>query len=334
MSSKRPIPVMSYVEPPATDKKAKQLVAYPDTPEEQRFTFYDRIEIGRYRGEGASLPGVVFILDPTVSSRHCAITQAEDGRCYIRDMSRNGTRLEGRRLVPNAEVAIEVGQSISVGNQHELLLSGEPAEATAADTMDGVGATVQQVTLINATVLVGDISDYTVLVQRQDSIAIQEAIRRVFGKLETKVTQLGGTVKEFRGDAILAFWEENLFENQAVEACRAALALDRFASELASDASIWHISDFPLRMDWALATGPVTIDSIGSDRRTGLSLIGTPVVLAFRIEKYANNETGPIVVCPTTRDKALGFFEFVDLGDKYCKGFDDPSRIYALVGPS
>ena len=97
--------------------------------------------------------------------------------------------------------------------------------------------------------------------------------------------------------------------------------------------AFWHIPDAPFQMDWALATGPVTIDTIGGDRPTGLSLIGAPVVLAFRIEKYANSETGPIVVCPVTRDKALGTFEFKDLGDKHCKGFDEAARIYALIGP-
>jgi class 3 adenylate cyclase len=64
-----------------------------------------------------------------------------------------------------------------------------------------------------------------------------------------------------------------------------------------------------------------------------LSLIGAPVVLAFRIEKYADNETGPIVVCPATRDKASSAFQFKDLGEKPCKGFDDLARVYALIGP-
>jgi len=333
VTSKQPISGMSYVEPLAAEKNAKQLVAYSDTPQEQRFTFYDHIEIRRHSEEHENLPGVLFLLDPIVSSRHCVITQTEDGRCYIRDMSRNGTRLEGRRLVPNVEVEIEVGQSIRVGDQHQFLLSGEPVEARANRSAGAGVPTMQQVTSITVTVLVGDIRDYTVLVQRDDSIAIQQGIRRVFHKLENKVTQLGGTVKEFRGDAIFAFFEEDLFDNQAIEACRAALSLDQLARELATDRAVWQIADAPLQMEWAMATGPVTIDSIGGDHPTGLSLIGAPVVLAFRIEKYANSETGPIVVCPVTRDKASDAFEFKDLGDKHCKGFDDAVRIYALTGP-
>jgi len=322
---------MVYITPLAIDENAKQLVAYPDTPQEQRFTFFDQIEIGRYSEDRKNFPGVLHLWDLTVSSRHCMITQTEDGRCYIRDMSRNGTRLDGRRLVPNVEVEIKVGQSVSVGHEHEFLLSGEPAEATLLHAVGGRG-TMQDVTSIVVTVLVGDIRDYTVLVQRADAMAIQQAIRRVFHKLENKVIQLGGTFKEYRGDAIFAYWEEHLFENQAVEACHASLALDQLARELVADRTVWDIPDVPFQMDWALATGPVTIDSMGDDRPTGLSVIGAPVLLAFRIEKFADNDTGPIVVCPVTREKALGSFEFVDLGEKHCKGFKNAARIHALIG--
>ncbi len=309
-----------------------ELVAGRGTPDEQRFVFGDRIEIGRYQDRD-DLPGILLLRDPTVSSRHCVISQAEDGRCYIRDMSRNGTRVDGRRLVPNVEVEIKAGQTISVGDQHELGLYGDPDEAAAPHPKRNPLLTVvQRAAAVNVTVLVGDIRDYTVLVQRPDSIAIQQALRQVFHKLQDKVLQLNGTVKEFRGDAILAFWEEDRFENAAIEACRAAVALEQLGRELGTDDSVWNIPDVHFQMDWALATGPVTIDSIGSDHAAGLSLIGAPVVLAFRIEKYADHETGPIVVCPVTKDKAMSAFEFRDLGDKPCKGFDHLTRVYALVG--
>ncbi len=333
MQREKPMPAIIYVEPAAKGKNALRLVAGNGTPHERRFTFYSKIEIGRYHEERERTPGFLFLSDPMVSSRHCVITRTEDGLCYIRDTSRNGTRVDGRRLVPNVEVEIKVGQTICVANEHEFLLAGEPALAAGLSPGEAAGLTVQHVSLMTVTVLVGDIRDYTKLVQRPDSIEIQKAIGRVFHKLENEVTRLGGAVKEYRGDAILAFWQEDLFENQAVEACRAALSLNRLATALAADRSVWHIPDVPFKMDWALATGSVSIASIGGDRPTGLSLIGPPVVLAFRIEKYADNATSPIVACPATRERASVGFEFKELGDKYCKGFDAPAKVYALIGP-
>jgi class 3 adenylate cyclase len=85
-------------------------------------------------------------------------------------------------------------------------------------------------------------------------------------------------------------------------------------------------------MDWALTTGLVAISGYGGENVLGLSMVGESVVLAFRLEKLADETTGPIVVCPDTRLMAATTFEFEDLGSRTAAGFDAPQRIYALVG--
>ena len=45
--------------------------------------------------------------------------QEPDGRCFIRDMSRNGTRVDGRRLSPNLTTEFELGQVLQVGRGRE-----------------------------------------------------------------------------------------------------------------------------------------------------------------------------------------------------------------------
>ena len=115
----------SYTPPPATNLPAKHLVVDAGGPHEQRYTFFDRVEIGRLQPDPRA--GVVFVDDPRVSSQHCVITQTPDGHCFVRDLSRNGTRLDGRRLVPNIEVEMLVGQVLSVGQQTQFRLEGEAA---------------------------------------------------------------------------------------------------------------------------------------------------------------------------------------------------------------
>jgi class 3 adenylate cyclase len=231
------------------------------------------------------------------------------------------------------EVEMKLSQSISLGNQHEFLLAGDVGETDGLEESIGQGGTLSQVQSITVTALVGDIGNYSALVQKVEPVKLQQAIRRVFHRLENEVIELGGTVKEFRGDAIFAYWEELLSENMAVDACSAAIRLSQLGRELAVDTSVWDIPEFPLRMEWALATGSVTIDTIGDDRPTGLTMVGRPVVLAFRLEKFAREDTCPIVVCSDTYEKALLGFEFSDLGEKSVKGFDEPVRVYALKGP-
>jgi hypothetical protein len=41
---------------------------------------------------------MLLVGDSTVSFRHCVLTQHPTGRCTVRDVSRNGIRVDGRRL--------------------------------------------------------------------------------------------------------------------------------------------------------------------------------------------------------------------------------------------
>jgi class 3 adenylate cyclase len=319
---------LRYRPPPPGDRELRFLGPVPVKPGGPRYLFYEHLEIGRDDGERPEEPGVLLVPDPTVSRVHCVLTQDRDGRCFVRDVSRNGTRLDGRRLVPNVENPIELGQVIQVGG-HQLALLGEAPFRRAAPT---TGSTIPAPNQAIVTVLVGDIRDYTLLVRRSLSREVQHAVSRTFELLSAEVVRQGGTVKEYQGDALLAFWEGDHSGAQALKACKAALALDAVARQLGDDPAHWPLEDFPLRMDWALATGFVLIDSFGRGTPTGLSMMGEPIVRAFRIEKFASDEDGRILACPATEEFARETFAFRDLGLRLAKGFDAPDHVHALLG--
>jgi class 3 adenylate cyclase len=319
-----------YVEPGAGSVDLRYLIDRVGSPEEQRYGFRDRIEIGRAQPQVSGAAALLLMEDPTVSRRHCVITRGRDGRVYVRDLSRNGTRVDGRRLVPNVEFELKPGQTVSVGRGHSFVFL-EEAERETDDKPSGV-ATFAVRAATPATVLVGDIRDYTVLVREVDTESVQRSVSRIFELLGHEVERLGGTVKEYPGDALFAFWESESLSGAAVPACRAALELHGRACELARDPAVWRISDRVLHMDWALATGMVAVESFGGAHPTGLSMVGEPVVLAFRLEKHASDETGPIVACPQTARVAGSQFQFRSLGQFHAKGFDSPDTVYALVG--
>jgi len=322
-----------YTPSSGTAAGTAELVLAGGTPEERRFPFVTRVQIGRAPDKGDPPPGVLAIGDPTVSSRHCVISRSPDGRCFVRDLSRNGTRLDGRRLVPNLEVEICPGQVLTVGDGHAFTLAGSAAGDLPGDagTLPG---TLLAPGITEATVLVGDIRDYTGLMRRATSSRTQQSVVRVFAALEKTVVAYGGTVKEYQGDAVFAFWEAGPGTSAAAAACRAALALEREGRRLAADPSIWDVEGFPLHMDWALATGRVIIASMGGEHPLGLSMVGEPVVRAFRLEKFADDDTGPIVACRATREQAGTGFSFRDLGERLAPGFEAPEPVYALLGPS
>jgi class 3 adenylate cyclase len=323
---------LRYTPPVGGSRPPRHLLCQPGTANEQRFVFYDTLEIGRFETGRTEAPGLLLIGDSTVSFRHCVLTQHVGGRCTVRDLSRNGTRVDGRRLVPNVETELAPGQTLEVAAGLTLVLAGGAASAEVEAAI--AGGTVVAPGFTIATVLVGDIRDYTVMVRQAPSLELQQSVGRVFERLTAEVVRCGGTVKEYQGDAIFAFWEGPADGRQAVSACRAALVLNALAGELAPDRRVWDVPGFGLGMEWALATGPVVIDSIGgAHQRAGLSMVGEAVVRAFRIEKFATPETGPILACETTYQMALAHFTFRSLGEMQAKGFERPDRVYALVGP-
>jgi len=332
---------LATASPPAGNGSAKFLAraSGPGLPA-QRHQFFDQLEIGRNEEGRVAAPGQLLVDGSNISWRHCIITQNAEGHCFVRDLSRNGTRLDGRRLVPNMETEIRVGQKLDLGSGLEFVLEGEPAADTIASASRRRRTDVEP-NLTVATVLMGDIRNYTMMVREAPATELQQSVNRVFERLTAAVLQLGGTVKEFPGDAILAFWEGNFKGEQAVTACRAAIELDRLVREIAGDTGVWSLSGYPLHMDWALATGDVVIDSFGGDTPIGLSMVGEPVVLACRLEKFATAETGRILTCRTTRQmvaKAARFLTeappgFVDLGLMHAKGFDQPDQVFALQVP-
>ncbi len=321
-------PLTNYLPPEVMDYPGKWLVAIGESGPEDVFLFFNRVEIGRFH-EKRRLPGMLLVADQTVSSRHCVVSQDPGGRCLVRDMSRNGTRVDGRRLTPNLATELELGQILSIGRTLKLRLDGMPPPELTIKDEDSATQGFAERTMV--TVLVGDIRNYTTLVRMADPAELQESVNRVFGRLESEVQLFGGTLKEFQGDALFAFWEKGSNGCHVSLACEAALHLKKTAAKLAADPHVWSVAGTPLQMDFALATGLVTISGYGDNGALSLSMVGESVVLAFRIEKLANKKTGPIIACSITRTIAEDNFKFKDIGKHKPKGFDEEQNLYALV---
>ena len=321
---------LRYLEPPPDGRAPLALAPMPEIAN-VLYPFHGRLEIGRDDGKRAEEPGLLLVPDPTISKLHCVVTQRGDGRCFVRDVSRNGTRLDGRRLVPNVETEWQPGEVLAIaGGRAFVLLGAREAAASLSGASDD--STIPAPSKQFVTVVVGDIRDYTGLVRRALSDDVQRAVSGVFERLSAEVSRRGGTVKEFQGDAIVAFWEGDGQGSQVGVACRAALALDALAGRRAADPAVWPVRSHPLRMDWALSTGLVLIDSFGKNAPAGLAMMGEAIVKAFRIEKFADEATGPIVACAATREFAGDAFGFRDLGERLAKGFERPDRVFALEG--
>ena len=111
---------------------AMHLVANSGRGDEQRIAFCRVLEIDRDEGGREAMPGLLLVKDPLVSRRHCVLTRSPDGRCYVRDVSLNGTHLSGRQLVPNVETEIRPGEVLTIAGGHRFVLDAAPREREIA----------------------------------------------------------------------------------------------------------------------------------------------------------------------------------------------------------
>ena len=134
---------LAVAPPPPGNGSAKFLVRVSDSAlPAHRHQFFDQLEIGRNEEGRVAAPGQLLVDGSNISWRHCIITQNSDGHCFIRDLSRNGTRLDGRRLVPNMETEIRVGQKMDLGSGLEFVLEGEPVADTTSCNKGGCATLV------------------------------------------------------------------------------------------------------------------------------------------------------------------------------------------------
>lgn len=300
---------------------------------EQRFPFTDRIEIGRFESGVPECEGRVLVEDRTVSAVHCIIARGAEGRLFARDSSRNGTWIDDARLIPNREQEIRPGQVVRVAGdlRFRLVEDVSTSQPQSRERRLERGTVAQPVTQ-DLTLLVGDVRGYTSLLTSVPEAELQAAVGGVFARLVATIRSFGGQVKEYQGDSILAFWERRDDGSPAIPACRAALALRRDVEALAADSTSWPFPNHPLRMDWAVTTGRVSVHVIGADRPEELSLVGEAVVLAYRLEKAANDQVGSLLTCARTRAEADGHFEFGDAGHLTLAGFEEPVPAFRLLG--
>jgi len=162
-----------------------------------------------------------------------------------------------------------------------------------------------------AVILHADVIGSTKLVQRNETLA-HERIRDAFNNFCKTILAYGGTPQEVRGDALLATF------NRASDAVSASLV---FQNENTSQNKTFG-DDIHPEVRIGIALGEIII--------ADGTLTGPDVVLAQRIEQLA--EPGGICIQGTASEtipRRLNF-EFVSLGKKQLKGFDNTVRVYTV----
>jgi class 3 adenylate cyclase len=157
-------------------------------------------------------------------------------------------------------------------------------------------------------------------------------MKEVFDAFSSIVVNFKGTIKDYAGDAVYAFWDHHVkpIRQQAVLACQAALQQDQALNDIRSRLSVKNAAAASLEMGWGITTGKVTLSHYGS-RAADLALVGDCTNLAFRLSGIANKDlSDKIIICSQTADLVRNDFSLQDLGTIPIKGRKGQEHVFGL----
>ena len=175
------------------------------------------------------------------------------------------------------------------------------------------------------TILVSDIAGYTALSENLPPERVVDIVNRYFTKAADAVERHDGFVDKFMGDGMLAVFGAPLSDpDHATHAIAAATELLRLAS---ADSGLVGPDGAPLRTRIGIATGPVLIGNVGSERRLNYTVIGDTVNLAARLEAE-NKVHGTTILVADDTARAAGLEDFDFVGRVTVRGRDAETAVY------
>lgn len=189
-----------------------------------------------------------------------------------------------------------------------------------------LGGEVREVTF-----LVSDLRGFTALSSRLAPGEVIEVVNRFLEPMVEIITKYKGTVDEFQGDGILAFFGAPLAApDDPVRAVACAVEMQRALVGVNEEQRRRGMAD--LHMGIGINTGEVIVGNIGSVKRTKYGAMGTAINMAYRIESHT--VSGQVLISPETYRKTADSVAVGGTQDLRFKGLAEPVRVYEVRGVS
>ncbi len=207
--------------------------------------------------------------------------------------------------------------------------------------------------LREVTVLVSDLRGFTPLVAAVDPAIVVRILNLYLERMVRIILRHQGTIDEFTGDGILAFFgAPHRIADSQWQAIRCAMEMRRAMPELNEDL-MRTIPDLgqlplsirppdrtpgtsspvlPLKMGIAINCGNLIVGNIGCEERKKYGAVGTPINMAFRMEKKAG--PGEIIISPGVHSRIAGRVQTVSVPEVALAGFPEPVTLFKVMGES
>jgi len=176
------------------------------------------------------------------------------------------------------------------------------------------------------TVMFCDMVGSTPLTRRFDPEDLRELIGAYHRSVTDTVARFAGFVAKYMGDGVLVYFGyPEAHEDDAERAVRAGLAVIEAIGGLAAPET--------LNVRLGIASGLVVVgDLIGAGAAQERGVVGETPNLAARLQALA--QPGTLVIAESIRRQIGTLFDVEDLGPQWLAGFDQPQRVWRVIGES
>ena len=180
------------------------------------------------------------------------------------------------------------------------------------------------------TVLFSDLEGFTTYSERYSAHEMTEMLAEYYNRVTEQVFLHRGTLKEYVGDELMAFFGAPLEDPEhAQRACEAALAMRDTTRALAAE---WtQIGRPPLRARTGVNSGPMVVGNLGSKYRFAYGVVGDQVNLGSRLEGLNKVYGTEIIIGENTARLVDHAFRLRELDMVRVLGRRQAVRIYELV---
>lgn len=172
-----------------------------------------------------------------------------------------------------------------------------------------------------------DVQGFTSISEKLTPSELTGLLNEYLTAMTDIIHQSGGTIDKYEGDAIIAFWNAPLEqEDHAARAVRAALMCQKKLSEMRADLKERYRSELFVRI--GINTGPVVVGNMGSNQRFDYTFLGDAGNLAARLEGINKQFRTFLLISGNTLTAALGVFPAREISRVRVVGKATPITIY------
>jgi adenylate cyclase len=189
------------------------------------------------------------------------------------------------------------------------------------------------------TVLFSDVRGFTTIAEmyRNEPDGLTRLMNRFLTPVSDAILERQGTIDKYMGDAVMAFWNAPLNDDQhelhAAAASLEVLSRVRQLNEQRKQEASAEGKEFvPIKMGIGVNTGRCIVGNMGSDQRFQYTVMGDTVNLASRLEGQTKAYGIATLIGSATAARIADQFAVVEVDWIRVKGKAEAERVFTIVG--